>query len=200
MYNNKREETMQYIINNNKDNESFEKSFSNSGDARNWITNHLDLSKEWNITPKPITIKDFIAHQYIKFDNKITMQSEYSDSNPNMNDLESSRMNHFVIRLKRKFRLNGNHLDTRYGYRQLKLYFSQGIGINGDPKVENVLDCLKSDYFVAQDGFEEFCANCGYSNDSIKSLKTYKIIKKQSKKLETFLGNAFKDFLKCESL
>ena len=78
MYNNKREETMQYIINNNKDNESFEKSFSNVSDAKNWITNHLDLSKEWNVTPKQNTIEDFIK------ENKISIHCEYSDSNPNM--------------------------------------------------------------------------------------------------------------------
>jgi len=191
---------MQYIISNNKDSESYEKTFPNSNEASHWINNHLDLSKEWNMTMKPTTIEDFIAHQYIKHDNKITIQSEYCESNPNMNMVESSRMNHFIIRLKRKFRLNGNHLDTRYGYRQLKLYFSQGMAINGKPKLEDVLDCLKSDYLVSLDGFEEFCANCGYSDDSIKSLKTFKIIQKQSKKLKTFLGDAFNDLLKCESL
>ena len=79
MYNNKREETMQYIINNNKDNESFEKSFSNVSDAKNWITNHLDLSKEWNVTPKQniknfegsiVAFKDLIASRYQDYRNR----------------------------------------------------------------------------------------------------------------------------------
>ena len=42
---------MQYLITNNKDiRDHFEKDFSNTSDARDWITNHLDLSKEWTIT------------------------------------------------------------------------------------------------------------------------------------------------------
>ena len=46
-----KEETMTYLITNNKDiRDHFEKDFSNTSDARHWITNHLDLSKEWTIT------------------------------------------------------------------------------------------------------------------------------------------------------
>ena len=146
------------------------------------------------------TINNFIANEYIKNNNKITIVSEYSDSNPNMNSVESSRMNHFKITLKRKYQLNGNHLDTRYGYKQMTLFFSQGYGVSGEPTLDNVLDCLKSDYLCARDGFEEFCANCGYSNDSIKSLKTYKNIQRQSNKLKTFLGDSFNQLLKSFSL
>jgi len=43
---------MQYIISNNKDSESYEKTFPNSNEASHWINNHLDLSKEWNMTIK----------------------------------------------------------------------------------------------------------------------------------------------------
>lgn len=148
---------------------------------------------------KENTIKNFIADQYVFKDNKITIVNEYSDSNPTMNSVESSRMNHYKVTLKRKFRLNGNHLDTRYGYKQMTLFFSQGYGISGEPTLDSVLDCLKSDYLCATDGFEEFCSNCGYSEDSIRSLKTFKNIQRQSKKLKTFLGNSFNQLLNCDS-
>lgn len=38
-----------FLINNNKDNEYYLKEFNNSSEARHFIINHLDLSKEWNI-------------------------------------------------------------------------------------------------------------------------------------------------------
>tara|TARA_A100000171_G_C2038050_1_gene99032 strand:- start:11 stop:493 length:483 start_codon:yes stop_codon:yes gene_type:complete len=145
------------------------------------------------------TINNFIKNEYVKNNNKITIVNEYSDFNPTMNSVESSRMNHYKVTLKRKFKLNGNHLDTRYGYKQMTLFFSQGYGISGEPTLDSVLDCLKSDYYCAIDGFEEFCANCGYSDDSIKSLKTYKNIQRQSKKLKTFLGDSFNQLLNCDS-
>ncbi len=141
------------------------------------------------------TINNFIANEYIKNNNKITIVNEYSDFNPTMNSVESSRMNHYKVTLKRKFRLNGNHLDIRYGYKQMTLFFSQGYGISGEPTLDSVLYCLKSNYYCAIDGFEEFCANCGYSDDSIKSLKTYKNIQRQSKKFKTFLVDSFNKLL-----
>lgn len=39
----------QYIITNNKDNETYNKAFINETEARHWIINHLDMSKEWCI-------------------------------------------------------------------------------------------------------------------------------------------------------
>jgi len=38
-----------YIIDNNKTSEKFEKQFKSMDDARHWVINTLDLSKEWNI-------------------------------------------------------------------------------------------------------------------------------------------------------
>ena len=155
---------------------------------------------------KKDTIKDFIKKQYVKHNNKITIVSEYSDSNPHMNSVESSRMNHYKVTLKSKYEIKGNYLDTRYAHKQMTLFFSQGSGISGEPTLDGVLECLRSDYFCARDGFEEFCANCGYSDDSRKSFKTYQHIQKQSKKLKTFLNNSngkfsfnFSELLDCEA-
>jgi len=38
-----------YLINNNKDNQKFEKKFKCMEDAKHWVINTLDLSKNWNI-------------------------------------------------------------------------------------------------------------------------------------------------------
>ncbi len=51
---------MKYYIINDKDTESYNKEFNNYTDCRNWIINHLDLSKNWSIHnglyESPITI------------------------------------------------------------------------------------------------------------------------------------------------
>ena len=152
---------------------------------------------------KTKTIEDFIK------ENKISIHCEYSDSNPSM---ERQDMNHYKVTLKRKYKLQGNHKDSRYGHKQMTLFFSQGVGIDGEPKASSVLDCLKSDYQVAIDGFDNFCANCGYDNDSIKAKKTYDVCVSQGKKLEKFLSDdheanaftmgtfKFNKLLECESL
>jgi len=155
---------------------------------------------------KTKTIDDFIK------ENNISIVSEYSDSNPSMSELESSRMNHYKVTLKRKYKLKGNHLDSRYGYKRITLFFSQGVGIDGEPKVDNVLDCLKSDYLASLDSFNDFCDDFGYSNDSIRSKKTYDACVKNGKKLQKFLNddhdsnffsmgtNKLPQLLECESL
>ena len=38
-----------YLITNNKDNERYNKEFENETEARHWIINHLDTSKQWTI-------------------------------------------------------------------------------------------------------------------------------------------------------
>ena len=149
------------------------------------------------------TIEEFVK------ENKISIHCEYSDSNPNM---ESQNMNHYKVTLKRKYKLKGNHLDSRYGHKQMTLFFSQGIGIDGEPKVEDVLDALKSDYLASLNNFNDFCDEFGYSNDSIRSKKTYDACVKNGKKLQKFLNddheanaftmgtNQFNKLLDCEDL
>ena len=39
---------MKYVIWNLKDNEHYFGTFATNEDARDWIINHLDLSKEWS--------------------------------------------------------------------------------------------------------------------------------------------------------
>ena len=140
---------------------------------------------------KEKTIKQFIK------ENNLTMKSEYADSNPNMKD--SNNMNHSKVTIKRKFKLNGNHLDTRYGFKQMTLYYSQGYGIQGEPTLESVLNCLISDSTCGET-FQEFCDNLGYDNDSRKAEKTFNTILKQTSKLKKLLDNNFNDLASCEQL
>jgi hypothetical protein len=154
---------------------------------RKMNTQEIEIKKD--------TIKDFIYKQYVKHNNKISIVSEYSDSNPNM---ESQNMNHYKVTLKRKYPIKEDYLGIQYAYKRMTLNFSQGYGISGEPTLEGVLECLRSDYSCANDGFDDFCGNCGYENDSIKALKTFKTIKNQSKKLKTFLNGTLDKFLECE--
>ena len=108
-------------------------------------------------------------------------------------------MNHYKVTIKRKFKLNGNHLDTRFGFKQMTLYYSQGYGIQGEPTLEAVLDCLKSDSTCGET-FQEFCDNLGYDNDSRKAEKTFNTILKQTSKLKKLLDNNFNDLASCEQL
>lgn len=47
----------------------------------------------------------------------------------------------------------------------------------------NALNCLLSDSYAAQGTFKDFCSEFGYSDDSIKALKTYKDCKRISERV-----------------
>jgi hypothetical protein len=50
---------MKYIITNKKDNEHYYLKSKDSNEARHWVINHLDLSKEWKIS-------DFLSEWWYK--------------------------------------------------------------------------------------------------------------------------------------
>jgi len=37
------------VIVNNRDNETYTKSFKNINEAKDWVISHLDLSKDWKV-------------------------------------------------------------------------------------------------------------------------------------------------------
>ena len=147
-------------------------------------------NKGENMT-KVKTIKQFIK------ENGLTMSCEYADSNPNMKD--SQNMNHYKVTIKRRFKVFGNYLDSRYGFKQMTLHFSQGYGVEGEPTLESVLSCLISDSYCGVT-FQEFCDNLGYNNDSRKAEKTFKATLKQTSKLKKLLDNKFNDLVGCEQI
>ena len=155
------------------------------------IRNLQIKQKEGNMNLQ--TIEQFINK------NKLSITSDYADSNPNM--ANSDNMNHYKVTIKRKFKLNGNHLDTRYGFKQMTIFYSQGFGIEGDPKLDSVLDCLLCDS-LGVDGeiFEDFCDNFGYEIDSPLAKKSYNATIKNTNKLKNLLDNKYYDLIKCERL
>ena len=154
------------------------------------IRNLQIKQKEGNMNQA--TIKDFIKN------NNLSISSSHADSNPNMDNQD---MNHYKVTIKRKFKLNGNHLDTRYGFRQMTIPYSQGLAHTESPKLDSVLDCLLTDS-IGVDGviFEDFCSEFGYNEDSIKAKKVYEACKKNSKKLKNLLGSTYFELIKCERL
>ncbi len=81
--------------------------------------------------------------------------------------------------------------------KRLTVYFSQGPAICKEPTAEDVLDCLASDAagFANARGFEDWCAEYGYDEDSRKAAKIYRTIEKQAAKLEAFIPAGFIDNL-----
>lgn len=53
-------------------------------------------------------------------------------------------------------------------------YFSMGIGLNREPELLTVLDCLITDAFAGAETFEDFCSEFGYDTDSRRAERTWK--------------------------
>jgi len=125
------------------------------------------------------TLTDFIA------ENKIQFSARQVDSNPHTEDCKYP-MDHWLCRF-------------RHGGKQWSVYFSQGMGFNGQPpSADSVLSCLASDAQGVEGGqtFEEWCGEYGYDTDSRRALKTYQTVKLQAHKLRNLLGEyIFKELL-----
>lgn len=108
--------------------------------------------------------------------NKIRMDADWADENPNMADYQN--MNHFKCVLK-------------MGRSRMTVYFSQGYGISGEPDAELVLDCLASDSAGVENArsFEDWANEYGYDTDSRKAEKGFKVCERQAEKLKAFLGD-----------
>jgi hypothetical protein len=117
------------------------------------------------------TIKALVA------ENKIRMNVEWA--NENKHNPEWKDANHYKVTLRR-------------GNKQLTTYFSQGYGISGEPKAEDVLDCLASDSSGIDNArsFEDWAGEYGYDTDSRKAEKIYNVCVKQAAKLKAFLGDS----------
>lgn len=104
----------------------------------------------------------------------VTMTTKRVDSNPNMDD--SGNMDHWRCKLVRNGKILG-------------ITFSMGRGHNGKPpKVEDVLDCLASDYTTEATSFEDWASEYGYDTDSRKAERTFKACLRQSDDLRDWLN------------
>lgn len=113
--------------------------------------------------------------QFVK-ENNVKINVNYADENKNAPDWENA--NHYKVTL----RTHGKRLTT---------YFSQGYGISGDPKAQDVLNALALDSSGVENArsFEEWCAEYGYDTDSRKAERIYRACEKQAEKLKSFLGD-----------
>lgn len=126
---------------------------------------------------KAITLKELIG------DDKVLI---YSDNEPKLAWDKQDEWQQ---------KANGFRVELKYQGRQYTLDFWQGKGITADPTAESVLKCLLCDCQLAQDSFEDFCANLGYDTDSRKAFRVYQACKRENKRLRRLLGDDFEAFL-----
>lgn len=112
--------------------------------------------------------------------NKLTANVEEVGENPNMDD-PKWQARHYKVTI----------FSLKDGRKYMTTYFSQGMGIEREPELRDVLDCLAND--AQTDGtFEDFCATYGYDTDSRNAERIYKAVIRNSNKLKRLLGeNAY---------
>lgn len=114
------------------------------------------------------------AEQFIKSVGA-TMSISYHSYGKHFEDDKQER-NIYLVMIKRN--------DKRYTFR-----FGDSIANtnSGDePTVYDVLACLTKDEVGT---FEDFCANFGYSDDSIKAKKTYLAVKREFEGVKRVFGD-----------
>lgn len=116
-----------------------------------------------------LTIQEFITK------NGITMTVEPTTGNPNIDS--ETKMNHYRVIFSG-------------GLTELTTFFSMGLGLEGKPQVEDVLDCLAQEASGFEDArtFEDWCDNFGYDTDSRKAERTWMAAVDGAKLLKSFLG------------
>ena len=120
---------------------------------------------------------------------KITATVTHADSNPSMPDFDGD---HWIVALRRK---------GKPGVRRMSLYFSKGYGHNGaEPTAAEVLNCLRSDAWGADELFETWACDLGFDPDSRSAEKIYNAVRRQTAKLSKFLGETFDDFMQTEEV
>lgn len=117
-----------------------------------------------------LTLTQFVNRYHV------TMTAEWADANPHMNDPVPGS-SHWKCRL-------------RVGRRSLTVYFSMGPALNGEPTVQDVLDCLASDAVGYENArsFEDWASEYGYHPDSRKAERTYRAVERQANGLKRLLG------------
>lgn len=94
-----------------------------------------------------------------------------------------------------------NHYQYKITYDDCSLcgFFSTGLGRNKNPTLTDVLECLVNDAQSVQHcDFDEWCDNLGFEK-TVEHKRTYKLIKRETKKLRELLGSEkFAALLECE--
>lgn len=122
----------------------------------------------------------------------ITLSCQPAENNPNfMGDSEwMKRAHHWKVTLKKN-------------RKQMTIYFSMGMLRYEEPQIDEVLDCLKMDFFSIKNErtFEEWACSLGYEIDSLRAYKSWLVSKKQARRFEKFMGKeALEELEECEAL
>ena len=112
-------------------------------------------------------------------------------------------MNYKELLTMSKIEYKGLIINKNFDNRQVHYYqvtinnaifdYFMGIGNAANScTLSEVLHCLFLDAQLAEDDFEDFCANLGYNEDSIKALDIYKDVQRNTKKLKRALGDSYR--------
>ena len=109
----------------------------------------------------------------------INMTSKPVEANPNMNDMPEGSTHWRCI-----FSLNAS--ASAFG-----VYYSMGPALKGEPKADELLDCLASNAATYENArtFDDWCSEYGYDTDSRKAERIFKAVFKQAGQLKRFLGD-----------
>lgn len=89
---------------------------------------------------------------------------------------------------------NDYRITLYYLGRQISVDFWQGTGIDHEPDVTNVLECLISDTIAGEVSFKEFCGDMGYSADSRDAFGIWQQCKRLGRRVHRLLGDDFDKF------
>ena len=80
--------------------------------------------------------------------------------------------------------------------KSVRIYFSQGSANTKSPTVQEVLNCLASDSAgVEESGFEDWCNEYGYDNDSRTAERIFKACQSYVAKLKIIAGDGYESLL-----
>jgi hypothetical protein len=106
-----------------------------------------------------------------------------ADSNPNMPDNGAGYMTqHFLV----TFKLEERTFSVPFSGGELAF----ATRPSGQPSAEDVLECLRSDAYSADQSFEDWCGDYGEDSDSRRAYATWQAAQKQTDDLRAFLGGA----------
>lgn len=124
-----------------------------------------------------VTIQEFIAHNSLKLTSRPVVSRQ--------DGLMEDSAYHFRCRLS-------------IGRNGFSFYWSQGSGCGSSmSSLADVLDTLASDActYENSDNFESWADDLGYDEDSRKSEKIYRAVKRQAEQLKRLLGQSAYDTL-----
>jgi len=84
--------------------------------------------------------------------------------------------------------------------RRMSFSYWTGSAITEEPEIGEALDCLLSDASCGESSFADFCADCGYSTDSIRAREIWQACVRTHVKLMKLLGSHYDRATRAERL